>query len=165
MNNTTEDIELEDDNALGVNWRSEPPLQVLSGRMFTHAQLMDALNEVTWYLKDRLPQGTTSHDVFGALRNEGLLNIDGDSYALDLSAGYHVRPIAKGVYGEPSKIREELEELEDALEQGNRIMALVELSDLYGALKAVAENLGATMSEVRIMAEKTSEVFRKGGRR
>ena len=50
--------------------------------------------------------------------------------------GYHLREIAKGVLGDTSKIREELEELEDALAQGARIMALVELSDLVGAVEA-----------------------------
>jgi hypothetical protein len=31
--------------------------------------------------------------------------------------GYHKRVIAKGTFGEASKIREELEEYEDAMEQ------------------------------------------------
>lgn len=78
--------------------------------------------------------------------------------------GYHKRKIKKGVLGEPSKIREELEELEDALDQGNRIMALVELSDLYGALKAVAKKLGTNMEEISIMADATASAFEDGTR-
>jgi hypothetical protein len=68
---------------------------------------------------------------------------------------YHKRDIRKGSYGEPSKIREELDELEDALEQNNRIMALMELSDIYGALEGVAISLGVSMKEVATMAECT----------
>lgn len=79
--------------------------------------------------------------------------------------GYHLRPIVTvGVFGEPSKIREELEELEEALEQKNRILALCELADLYGALEAVASNLGVTMAEVSDMAAATKRAFLDGSR-
>jgi hypothetical protein len=80
-------------------------------------------------------------------------------------SGYHVREIPLGVYGQPSKIREELEELEDALGQENRIMALCELSDLYGALKGVAETLGTNMTEVATMAAATERAFLDGTRK
>ncbi len=80
--------------------------------------------------------------------------------------GYHLREITtRGVYGEPSKIREELEELEDAIEQGNRILAICEVSDLYGALKAVATRLGVTMAEVSMMADATTRAFEDGSRK
>ena len=78
--------------------------------------------------------------------------------------GYHLRKIKKGVLGEPSKLREELEELEDALEQGVRIMALVEMSDLYGALAACAEKHGATMEDLKAMHEVTKRAFESGRR-
>lgn len=79
--------------------------------------------------------------------------------------GYHLRPIVtEGVYGEPSKIREELEELEEALDQDNRILALCELADLYGALEAVAESLGTSMLEVSQMAAATRRAFQDGSR-
>lgn len=42
---------------------------------------------------------------------------------------FHKREITKGVLGELSKVREELEEAEDALEQGQELMLLIELSD------------------------------------
>jgi len=41
-------------------------------------------------------------------------------------SGYHVQKIAKGTYGTPSKIQEELDELKDALDQNNKILALVD---------------------------------------
>ena len=79
-------------------------------------------------------------------------------------AGYYLREIKRGVLGEPSKIREELEELEDALEQGVRIRALVEMSDLYGALAACAETHGVTMEDLRAMHEVTARAFKNGRR-
>ena len=50
------------------------------------------------------------------------------------ACGYHLKTIVKGTLGELSKIQEELDELKDAEEQGCKIMQLVELSDLYGAI-------------------------------
>lgn len=79
--------------------------------------------------------------------------------------GYHIKKITKGEYGQVSKIREELEELEDALEQDNKILALVELSDLYGAIKAVAHNTGVTMDDVKKMSEATESAFKDGSRK
>lgn len=50
--------------------------------------------------------------------------------------GYHLANIEKGELGEVSKIREEVEELVDACDQEAKIMQLVELSDLTGAIEA-----------------------------
>lgn len=82
-----------------------------------------------------------------------------------LPGGYHMRTIKKGKLGHPSKIREELEELEDALEQGVRIMALVEMADLYGALQAVAEAHGSTMEDLQAMHRVTQRAFQNGARK
>jgi hypothetical protein len=79
-------------------------------------------------------------------------------------AGYHKREIPRGVFGEVSKIREELEELEDALEQGNRIMAWCELCDIYGALEEYAKRKGCTMEDLQKMSDITREVFESGYR-
>lgn len=79
--------------------------------------------------------------------------------------GYHIRTIPKGVLGEPSKIREELEELEDALAQDICILAAVELSDLYGALEACADKLGYQMHDLARMSEATKRAFTDGSRR
>lgn len=49
--------------------------------------------------------------------------------------GYHVTVIEKGVLGEFSKIREEYLECMDAFNQFCVIMALVEMSDLLGAMR------------------------------
>ena len=80
--------------------------------------------------------------------------------------GYHKRAISvKGNFGEVSKIEEELDELKEALEQDNKILALVEISDLYGAIEAVAENLGINMEDVKKMSAATKRAFQSGERK
>lgn len=80
-------------------------------------------------------------------------------------AGYHIRRIKKGTLGKSSKIKEELEELQDAEAQGVRIMAEVELSDLYGALEACAKSYGLQMEDLRKMSEVTKRAFAAGHRK
>lgn len=84
----------------------------------------------------------------------------------DAAPGYHLRPIPKGVLGESSKIREELDEFDDAMAQGVKIMALVELSDLYGAVEAVLEQHfpGVSMTDLAAMARVTRRAFVNGRR-
>lgn len=79
--------------------------------------------------------------------------------------GYHLREIkTKGVYGDVSKVYEELEEFEESLEQGCKIMALLELSDAYGALEAVAVKMGFNMEDLRKMSCATKRAFQDGTR-
>lgn len=80
-------------------------------------------------------------------------------------AGYHLRKIPKGVLGELSKIKEELEEAEDALAQGVKIMLLVELSDMIGAIKAVAEKNGSSLEDLLAMQAVTERAFKSGERK
>ena len=54
--------------------------------------------------------------------------------------GYHVNVIDKGVYGQFSKVAEEFQEVQDAWEQKCTIMALVELSDMLGAMEVYYDN-------------------------
>jgi len=79
--------------------------------------------------------------------------------------GYHTREIQKGTLGETSKIREELEELEDAELQGIRLLAMCELADLYGALEAKALRMGLSMQDLRQMSEATKSAFLDGSRK
>ncbi len=79
--------------------------------------------------------------------------------------GYHIKPIKKGVLGELSKIQEELDELVDAEAQGNKIMAMVELSDLYGALELVAQSYNVSMDDLKVMSEATKRAFNSGHRK
>lgn len=80
-------------------------------------------------------------------------------------AGYHLRKINKGVLGELSKIKEELEEAEDAQSQGVKIMLLVELSDMIGAIKAVAEKNGSSLEDLLAMQAVTERAFKSGERK
>lgn len=80
--------------------------------------------------------------------------------------GYHVKEIAKGVLGQPSKIREEYEEFQDAVEQGNTIMALLEASDLIGAIERWAmQTHNVTLGELLEMKKATARAFADGTRK
>lgn len=78
---------------------------------------------------------------------------------------YHKTEIPKGVFGEFSKIEEECLELKDAVEQGCRILQLVELSDLYGAMEEfISLNYYMTMDDLKQMSDLTKSAFREGKR-
>lgn len=80
--------------------------------------------------------------------------------------GYHKAKITKGVVGELSKVKEELAELEDSLQQGVKIMATVELADLYGAIEEYAmKHFGLTMIDLKAMSDVTKRAFQDGTRR
>jgi hypothetical protein len=81
--------------------------------------------------------------------------------------GYHKRKITKGEYGEFSKIREEFEEFIDANEGGYKVMELVELSDLVGAIDGFLKkhHPSIDMSDILAMSRKTQEAFEEGDRR
>lgn len=81
--------------------------------------------------------------------------------------GYHSKKINKGMLGEISKIREELEELEDANWQGNKVLELCEGADLVGAIKCWLEKEypGITIYDLLKMAEATKSAFLDGSRR
>ena len=78
--------------------------------------------------------------------------------------GYHVNKIPKGIYGEISKIQEEIFEFIDAKEQNVKIMEMLELSDIYGALEAVAAKYALTMEDLKAMSDRTKESFKSGER-
>ena len=81
-------------------------------------------------------------------------------------AGYHVKRIKKGTYGEFSKIVEEVEEFHDATKQGNKIMAITELSDVIGAISGYLEKHfpDFSLEDLVIMAEATKRAFETGER-
>ena len=83
----------------------------------------------------------------------------------DTAIGYHKVHIEKGEYGNISKVEEELHELKDAIEQDSTILAMVELSDLYGALEGLAETLGVTMEQVIRFSNITKRAFTNGYRK
>lgn len=80
--------------------------------------------------------------------------------------GYHLAEITKQPAGSPDKIREELEEFEDALAQNCKLMALQELSDLVGAIQLYlqAEHSNITLEDLIIMSDITARAFKNGAR-
>jgi hypothetical protein len=79
--------------------------------------------------------------------------------------GYHTKAIEKGVLGTSSKIREELEELQDGELQGIKILVHCEMADLYGALRALAITYGLTMVDLCAMCDATESAFKDGTRK
>jgi hypothetical protein len=79
--------------------------------------------------------------------------------------GYHLRPIKKGVYGEFSKIQEEIEELQDAHEQDNRILEIVEITDLLGAIDGYLIKNNLTLDDAVQMMRLTQKAFEEGDRK
>lgn len=81
--------------------------------------------------------------------------------------GYHMHTITKGELGELSKIQEELDEVKDAAWQRVRIMELVELSDLIGAVCRYLErhHPGVTLDDLTRMSDVTRRAFESGHRK
>lgn len=80
---------------------------------------------------------------------------------------YHVQEIPSGEYGEVSKILEEVLELQDAEEQGAKLMALNELADIIGAVQGYLErhHPSFTLSDLLKMTELTARAFKSGHRK
>jgi len=79
--------------------------------------------------------------------------------------GYHKTEIPRGEFGEFSKIREEFLESEDALDQDNKVMLLVELADLIGAIEGYCESKhNITLDDLLTMKEATKRAFTDGTR-
>ena len=76
-------------------------------------------------------------------------------------SGYHVADIPRGRFGEVSKIEEEFLEFKDALQQKCSIMALVELSDLIGAIEGWLDRYHPEidMSDLLSMSAITKRAF------
>lgn len=79
--------------------------------------------------------------------------------------GYHIKEIERGEFGKFSKIKEEFIEAEDAFEQGNKIMLLVELADLIGAIEGYCDNHNITLKDLIKMKEATKRAFTDGTRK
>ena len=79
--------------------------------------------------------------------------------------GYHKSKIEKGTLGEVSKIKEEYSEFLDAIENSNHVMALIELSDLLGAIESyTTQKYNIDLKTLLIMTEATKSAFTDGTR-
>ncbi len=78
--------------------------------------------------------------------------------------GYHKKEITKGVLGQFSKIKEEFEELEDAVEQKDSILTLCELSDMIGAIEEYLKRWNMDLNTLKNFSDKTKSAFKEGKR-
>ena len=78
--------------------------------------------------------------------------------------GYHKATIQKGELGQFSKIREEFEELTDAVDQKDPILILVEISDLCGAIEEFLKKWNLTIEDTINFSDKTKQSFKEGKR-
>jgi hypothetical protein len=81
-------------------------------------------------------------------------------------AGYHLRKFLKSPYATSGKILEEALELMEAEEQGVRVMSLIELCDLVGAIRGyMTKNFpDIDWKDLTAMSEVTERAFRNGHR-
>ena len=80
--------------------------------------------------------------------------------------GYHRNKISKGKFGEFSKVKEEFQEFEDAVEQNDIILQMCELSDIVGAIEGYAiQHLGITIENIIKFKDKTKKAFIEGNRK
>lgn len=78
---------------------------------------------------------------------------------------YHITNIPKGVLNEFSKIQEEFLECQDAFNQNNPVMTLLELSDLIGAIEAFSiTHYNVSLEDLIKMKNTTESAFKDGTR-
>lgn len=78
---------------------------------------------------------------------------------------YHLTAIERGTFGESSKINEEFYEFLDAKAQGSKVMELVELSDLIGAIEGYVNNkYNLSLDDLIKMKDITTRAFTTGHR-
>lgn len=70
---------------------------------------------------------------------------------------FHKKEITKGIYGEISKVEEEIEEYKDAIAQNCKIMSDLELADIYGALEGLANSHNLSMADLKSMSDITKK--------
>lgn len=79
--------------------------------------------------------------------------------------GYHKVEIAKGKIGEFSKIKEEFEELTDAVGQQNKVLIICELTDLIGAVEEYIKQYNLTIQDLKDFSDLTKSAFKEGKRK
>lgn len=134
-----------------------------AARCVVHDARSPARKPVPHRVRSRWTKDTVHPPVIGAAR---CWEIIADLLGQNAKPGYHRRRIAKGVLGEASKIVEEIEEFQEALEQGVSLMALIELADLQGAVEAylAKHHPSLGLDDLRAMSEVTKRAFQNGRR-
>ena len=81
-------------------------------------------------------------------------------------AGYHITNIEKGELGEFSKIEEEFLELKDAYLQNSKVMMLIEMADIIGAMSLYLEKQhNMTIDDLVVFSNITKRAFKTGERK
>ena len=103
-------------------------------------------------------------ELCSVCNGKGLKNIH---QSPEISKGYHLSSIKKERYGSAEKLKEEVEELLDAVAQKNKIMTLVELSDIIGAMRGFLRESFPQISldDVIKMNDATERAFNSGLRK
>lgn len=78
---------------------------------------------------------------------------------------YHKLKIHKHSVDSPYKLQEEFLEYIDAIATGNNVMAVQELSDLYGCIENEVQKFGMTVDHLKTMSDVTKGVFNSGTRK
>jgi|LauGreDrversion4_2_1035121.scaffolds.fasta_scaffold3102198_2 NTP pyrophosphatase (non-canonical NTP hydrolase) len=80
--------------------------------------------------------------------------------------GYHKTKIKKGVLGEYSKIQEEVQELEDAVQQNAKVLIICELCDLIGSIESYSKkHYNLSLDDLIKMKNMTKNAFKSGKRK
>lgn len=101
--------------------------------------------------------------LFG--KSPGYIKNKDESEISEPTSGYHTKEIPKGELGEFSKIKEEFFELEDAVNQGDIILQLCELSDMIGSIELYLEKYNLKLEDLKKFSDKTKSAFLNGKRR
>lgn len=132
----------------------------ISENAIDYCQIDEIINEV---LKDNIFVNFINKKFVFKTKNSKFLtmhyseNNTYDVFNLNKDFSFHNRKIKKGIYGEFSKIEEEFDEAREALEQENKLMYLIELSDIVGAIEGVIERFGLDLNDLIKFSNKVKE--------
>lgn len=79
--------------------------------------------------------------------------------------GYHNTKIERGILGEYSKIREEFDELTDAVQQDCKGLIICELCDMIGAIEEYIKKYNLTIDDLKQFSDLTKRSFKDGSRK
>lgn len=79
--------------------------------------------------------------------------------------GYHKTEIEKGTIGHFSKIKEEFQEAEDAFNQNDEILIIVEMADMVGAIEEYIKRWNLDLTSLKKFSDKTKSAFKDGTRK
>ncbi len=150
-------------------------------------QMIDTANEFfSKYLKTEVIDTLTGKDIISKAQGIELGSYGHNSYkgfhwiygtgvaeprlssVLSLEPkGYHEKDIPRSEFGSADKIYEEVLEFRDSLKQKIKLMSLLELSDLIGAIEGYTEKNfpGFSLDDLLKMKEATRKAFKNGRRK